>query len=502
MDLKTDENATDYYKIIDDIDMCLIGIYRAAKCSNEWIKKLFGKLSDYLLGDNKSKKRIAREVIDWTLKNSDFNMLKFCAKEFCMLLNNYWLESHDTNDEYNYNYEISNDYKYGLSRRVSSYIYDFRKVTDNVFLENLYYANFKQGFEWTIDFINQCAENYYQKHSNEVLKIQIKFQDDKMREYYGNPNMWVAGIIEYSVPMLIADIVYCLKKFILKYLEAYKDNINLFKNFSEYIKNNIYEKANNIILLTIIESVGMNFEKELPSYAIDLATSIEIVNWDTNRYTLYLPNPTLDSLKRQILLATGVPNLEERYILDKKCNMHIQSYVGNLQIYFGEEIRLRAYEIIDYLYSKFNNDEEDSMDYLQIQKMDLRNAKVTKINDNTFMLEAKITGEAEKIVEKHKELHEPENELYKEILEYKNNNGSTDEIVKIVDKLLNLCSDENMNIKYESLLIAFIAVALNKEDLNSEKRNEYCLVWVSGICLLYTSPSPRDLSTTRKTSSA
>ena len=94
------------------------------------------------------------------------------------------------------------------------------------------------------------------------------------------------------------------------------------------------------------------------------------------------------------------------------------------------------------------------MNYLQIQKMDLRNAKVTKINDNTFMLEAQITGEAEKIVKKQKELHEPENELYKEILEFKNNNGSTDELVKIVDKLLNMCSDENMNRLDEAIYLS------------------------------------------------
>ena len=80
--------------------------------------------------------------------------------------------------------------------------------------------------------------------------------------------------------------------------------------------------------------------------------------------------------------------------------MHIQSYVANLQIYFGEKIRLRTYKIIDYLYSKFNNDKKDSFNYLQIQKMDLRNAKMTKINEKTIMLEAQITGEAKKIVER------------------------------------------------------------------------------------------------------
>lgn len=483
VDLKIDNYSDNYYKIIDDIDMCLVGIYRLSKYSNAWIKNFFEKLFKYLLSNNQKQQRVARDIVEWTLKNAHFNMLKYCSKEICTLLNNYWLENGNDNDEqyYDYRYEMSYEYKYGLSKQIDNYNYEFRKVEDNLFLNNLYYANFNNGFKWTINFINQCVEKYYQNYSDEILKIQIKFQDNNIREYYGNPNMWVAGIVEHSVPTLIADMVYCLRNFILKHLEIYKADIELFKDFSEYIKNNIYSKSNNIILLTIIESVGMTFESELPGYAIDLATSIEIVNWDTNRYTLYLDNPTLDSLKQQMLLAVGLPKLEERYKLPKKCNMNIQSYVANSQIYFGDKIRLRVYEIIDYLYSKFNNDEKDSMNYLQIQKMDLRNAKVTKINDNTFMLEAQITGEAEKIVEKQKEIHEPENELYKEILEYKNNNGSIDELIKIVDKLLNMCSDENMNIVYERLLIASIAAALNKEDLNSEKRNEYCLIWVSGI---------------------
>ena len=481
IDLRMNESGIDYYKIIDDIDECLKGIYRASKYSNKWIKKMFSKLSNYLLGDNKNEKIVAREIIDWTLKNP-FNMLMFCAKEFCVLLNIYWLENCDDNDEYNFSYrhEFSNEYEYGLSRQTENYIYEFGKVSDNIFLNNLYYANFKQGFEWTIDFINQCVEKYYQKNSDEILKIQIKFQDGKIREYYGNPNMWLAGIIENSVPTLIADILYCLKNFILKYLEVHKNDIELFKNFSEYIKNYIYLKSNNIILLTIIESVGMTFEYELPSYATDLATSIEIVNWDTNRYSLYLKNPTLESLKQQILLVSGLPNLEDRYTLDKKCNMHIQSYVANLQIYFGEKIRLRTYKIIDYLYSKFNNDKKDSFNYLQIQKMDLRNAKMTKINEKAIMLEAQITGEAKKIVERQRELHEPENELYKEFLEY-NNNSSTEELIKIIEKLLDICLDKEMNLIYESLLIVSISAALNKKDLSEEKRNEYCLIWINGI---------------------
>ena len=57
--------------------------------------------------------------------------------------------------------------------------------------------------------------------------------------------------------------------------------------FANYVKETIYSKSNNIVLLTIIESIGMHFENELPGYALDLATSIELVHWDTTRYMLY-----------------------------------------------------------------------------------------------------------------------------------------------------------------------------------------------------------------------
>lgn len=42
----------------------------------------------------------------------------------------------------------------------------------------------------------------------------------------------------------------------------------------------------------------MHFENELPGYALDLATSIELVHWDTTRYMLYKKNPTKELLER------------------------------------------------------------------------------------------------------------------------------------------------------------------------------------------------------------
>lgn len=42
-------------------------------------------------------------------------------------------------------------------------------------------------------------------------------------------------------------------------------------------KNTIYERANNVLLLSIIEAIGMNYQKEMPGYALELASSMELI---------------------------------------------------------------------------------------------------------------------------------------------------------------------------------------------------------------------------------
>ena len=70
--------------------------------------------------------------------------------------------------------------------------------------------------------------------------------------------------------------IFCLKEAIISSLDICKKNQEFTVAFANYVKETIYSKSNNIVLLTIIESIGMHFENELPGYALDLATSIEL----------------------------------------------------------------------------------------------------------------------------------------------------------------------------------------------------------------------------------
>ena len=113
----------------------------------------------------------------------------------------------------------------------------------------------------------------------------------------------------------------------------------------EWIKSEIYTKANNIAMLSVIQEIGFHFQKELPGYALELASSYELLHFDIQRHLLYHPSPIQTLLKKQILQTVGVPNIEDRYTLDPLCDCNLQEYVIKLQLSESDGIRKKAIEL-------------------------------------------------------------------------------------------------------------------------------------------------------------
>lgn len=389
-----------YYKIIDEISSCLEALYRMADNSEEWLKKFFNTLINNYINGNRKSMRKSEDIMEWTLKNAYPALVAGLASELCSIADILWLRGKVDAEKFDFYRadRLSKGFEYGLSEKAEHYNYLYRTVYENAFLWNLFRLNFKVGFHWAIQFINRVILEYATNNPEYVIKIKVKISESNaIKEYWGNGNMWLAGIRDHNVPTLIGDVIFCLKEAIISSLEICKKDHEFTVAFASYVKETIYSKSNNIVLLTIIESIGMHFENELPGYALDLATSIELVHWDTTRYMLYKKNPTKELLERQILKTMGIPELKDRYELDKKCDLSIQEYVSHTQIYFDSMVQDKCYGILDYLYSIIKNDAENAQDYLQIQKMDMRGAKATKITDNIIMLEPQISGEAEKL---------------------------------------------------------------------------------------------------------
>ena len=485
-----------YYKIIDEISSCLEALYRMADNSEEWLKKFFNTLINNYINGNRKSMRKSEDIMEWTLKNAYPALVTGLASELCSIADILWLRGKVDAEEFDFYRadRLSKGFEYGLSEKAEHYNYLYRTVYENAFLWNLFRLNFKVGFHWAIQFINRVILEYATNNPEYVIKIKVKISESNaIKEYWGNGNMWLAGIRDHNVSTLIGDVIFCLKEAIISSLDICKKNQEFTVAFANYVKETIYSKSNNIVLLTIIESIGMHFENELPGYALDLATSIELVHWDTTRYMLYKKNPTKELLERQILKTMGIPELKDRYELDKKCDLSIQEYVSHTQIYFDSMVQDKCYGILDYLYSIIKNDAENAQDYLQIQKMDMRGAKATKITDNIIMLEPQISGEAEKIVLRQEEFNKPKQRLNAAIKKCNDNmvSGQIDlpSTLDAIKVILELMKDTDMAFQYENLLILLIASAINHQELENEKREKFCTIWINGIEKLFSNGS-------------
>lgn len=482
-----------YYKIIAEISSCLEALYRMADNSEEWLKKFFNTLINNYINGNRKSMRKSEDIMEWTLKNAYPALVAGLASELCSIADILWLRGKVDAEKFDFYRadRLSKGFEYGLSEKAEHYNYLYRTVYENAFLWNLFRLNFKVGFHWAIQFINRVILEYATNNPEYVIKIKVKISESNaIKEYWGNGNMWLAGIRDHNVPTLIGDVIFCLKEAIISSLEICKKDHEFTVAFANYVKETIYSKSNNIVLLTIIESIGMHFENELPGYALDLATSIELVHWDTTRYMLYKKNPTKELLERQILKTMGIPELKDRYELDKKCDLSIQEYVSHTQIYFDSMVQDKCYGILDYLYSIIKNDAENAQDYLQIQKMDMRGAKATKITDNIIMLEPQISGEAEKIVLRQEEFNKPKQRLNAAIKKCNDNmvSGQIDlpSTLDAIKVILELMKDTDMAFQYENLLILLIASAINHQELENEKREKFCTIWINGIEKLFS----------------
>lgn len=474
------------YEFIDIAKACLETVYLMADVSNEWIKEFWRLLIDDYKS-NGGRERMAEDVMEWTLRNAYPALFKKLTREICLLADEFWLDAQkESADYYFHSSWLDEKREYGLSENAQYHDSSYRNVYQNVFLRNLFGIKFKEGFQWAIQFVNKAMSEYAANNPDDVIKIKILFVDNQTeRKYWGNGNMWMAGIMENKMPALIGDIIFCLREEIINCLERFKQNKDLMTAFANYIKEILYADSNNIALLSIIEAIGFHFERDLPGYSLDLITNMSIIHWDVQRYILYIKDPARVMLEKRILMSVGLPNIKKRYEMDKKCNKSIQQYVSNAQMCFDSVVKDKCYKILDFLYSITTNDKENAVDYLQIQKMDLRGAKEVPISDSVIALEPNITGAAEEIIQEQKKADEPVKEL-EQILKECAENISDSEVdlnlvfaaIETVVKIMNV---SNLPAQYEDVLIKLIAIALKSKKLKPEERTGLCKIWVDGV---------------------
>ena len=466
-----------------EINSLLNPLYQMSCYSKDWIIRFWNILKDYYIDDKHIHNRLAEEIIKYTLKNTTIQLAQYIPDELCDLATLFWTAN--SNDEQTY-YRDELDaafFEYGLNKQVARYDHSNKSLEEYHFFRNLLYSNFYKGFYWAIDFINNAVIKYVQ--NNTVDKLTIKFLlNENESTYYGNLNMWLAGAIEHSIPNLIGDLVYTLKYRIIDIIKMGIEFSRNYVGFANNIKQQIYSKSNNIMLLTIIEDIGIAFEEELPGYALDLSTNINLIHWDITRFVQLNPGPESEKLKKSLFTTMGVPYLKGRYEEKAKLDFTLQEYVSHMQV-CNSDTQDHCYKILDYLYSIIPNDAKNASNHLQIQKMDIRSAKIERIDDNTVALKPVITGEAEKVVQNNNKVIENRIKINRTIKDFFNKSDptsySSDYIMEKLCEVLELCGQVEAHFIYDEYIVAMMACVLNKKELDSDSRTEVCNCWLDGI---------------------
>lgn len=482
-----------YYKLDDIVNGLLTPIYQMAEYSKEWIKEFWGRLNSYYKGDDRDKERLAEDIIEDTLKFRHTKLAEHLPTELCDLAEMFWTYSPKKNhNRGNFGFYERDRRgmacRYGLSEKAEDYEHGSTRnnAIDSNFFRILFNKNFWIGLNWAIDFVNKAVLDLAEKHEGGLPTYEINFIEDNIkRSYLGLPEMWLATTEEHRMPTVISDLIYCLKEELRGVIEndavVNKETAKFAKNVNQLI----YEKSNNIALLTIIADIGMEFRHKLPGYALDLATNIDIILNDSTRLSLLRKDPFSEMLEKQILMTVGIPSLPDRYNKKGVKQHDLLEFVRDCQIYYDEETKLRCHKILDYLYSVVPNDKENATNYLQIQKMDLRIAQVVKVDDTTIALIPTVTGEAEKVTIENEKQRQPEISIASQINDCNNKISKGEFILNDCLEAIELLLESRINCivpgVYDKVLIDLIIWALHDKTLDDDTRSRFCQIWIDGI---------------------
>lgn len=151
---------------------------------------------------------------------------------------------------------------YGLSENADRFNNNENGVYNNTFFWYVMRFNFVKGLNWAISFVNKAVQTFAENKPDEIINIDIYFpEEDKKRGYLANDWLWMADVMDHNLPIVLTDIIFIIKKTVINTMKNSSDS-EYIKALAEYVRKTIYEKANNVLLLSIIEAIGMNYQKK------------------------------------------------------------------------------------------------------------------------------------------------------------------------------------------------------------------------------------------------
>ena len=482
-----------YYKPDKEILQLFLIVTKMAKASKLWLKQFVeNMIVEYCAGASR-RDSVAEKILEVIVKKCSISFIVELPELACRSAETLWEKRRSKNrfvyDEYVHD-KVS---VYGLSENADRFNNNENGVYNNTFFWYVMRFNFVKGLNWAISFVNKAVQTFAENKPDEITNIDIYFpEEDKKRGYLANDWLWMADVMDHNLPIVLTDIIFIIKKTVINTMKNSSDS-EYIKALVEYVRKTIYEKANNVLLLSIIEAIGMNYQKEIPGYALELASSMELIYFDMYRSGEFMPNPTKELLEKHIMQSMGLPEITRRYEKDEKCACNLQQYFVNSYFCGNEAIKSRCHAILDYLYSIYDGKNYPN-ENLQIQKMDFRGAAMKQIDKKTIMIEPQIKGEAQKIVKNYEEANKPISDI-NEVLTCLINNinekkANVDQIVSVINTLCGkMRGDERFEMQFESVFVTLTVSALLMPEVTDEQRNELVEEWIKHVKKLFLNQS-------------
>ncbi len=473
-------NSTSKYRLYDLIKDKVNALYRLHDYSYEWIKEFLLKAKNDFLSNDSESQEFAIDIIN-DLFSSNGYLALFFLNEFFDLYNIFYISSNNEKEKkYHYgNPNMDLTVQYGLNENAEQY--EHNSFQENPLICSSFYSMFESNYwetlKWSIGFINQIVTKLNGKKALKTFDLYF-IEENTHRSYLGNEDMWLAGCFENHVPLLLGDLIFILKIATKDMLDAQKPNIK--EDMALRIKKEIYANSNNVMLLSVIAYIGLAFEKELPGYALDLITDINLVFFDLKRAVMCTESPTINALKKEIARKVGLNSLKkDRYanVIERE---ELRSYTLKCQVNHSQLVD-KCHHILDYLYSIINNNSDEAAKHLQIQNMDIRIHKANAIDDKWMVLEPEISGEAKKLCDEQEETNEKYKQLTEETNKFikleKSNNLKFEDVKRIITTYLGYRNDQ-IFITISNALVSLIVKGLSFDSLDIEERNKLCNLWL------------------------
>ena len=386
------------------VNNLLSALYLMADYAISWINEFWKQIGEaFIKNEDNYLARISTDIIEYTLKNVTPCLVTSLAEEVCWLADIYWLEKKELKEEYgasDYSYS-SRSKRWGLSERADLYSYEFKTISQNTFLNMLVRYNFKVALRWITHLTNHVANYVYEKRPDELSQIRLYVPNIVDKKYLFSYQFWLVGTQAAGIHYIIDDALYVLTRSVIELLKSNQCDDERKEIILEFVKDEILNKANNVMMLTVISNIGIHCQKLLPGYSLDLLSCIELLLADIRRVVLLHPNPAKNLLDAQILQTIGLHKFENRYSIDNNISLSLQEYMIQMQLIGIDAIVEKAQSILDYLYSLYPNDKDHALENLQIQKMDLRTSIVRNVGNNVRASQPVVVGEAKKIIEEN-----------------------------------------------------------------------------------------------------